>query len=116
MGFIGDNSVAMVLGDKIIASCSSKKRLKDAMDKARTGKGATFGYYVDDSEWFEIVEFSENGKTISKKEKPVKLKNSYCVTYVANFVVESLVWCRRKEMKVAGRSIIFSEISFCGNW
>lgn len=50
MGFIGDNSVAMVLGDKIIASCSSKKRLKDAMDKARTSKGATFGYYVDDSE------------------------------------------------------------------
>ena len=79
--FIGDDTVAMVLGDNIFAGHGLNKRLKAAVENAETGKGATvFGYYVDDPERFGIVEFDENGKAISIEEKPEHPKSNYCVT------------------------------------
>lgn len=79
--FIGDDSVAMVLGDNIFAGHGLKKRLKDAIENAESGRGATvFGYYVDDPERFGIVEFDKNGKAVSIEEKPAKPKSNYCVT------------------------------------
>jgi len=79
--FIGDDTVAMVLGDNIFAGHGLKKRLKAAVDNAENGKGATvFGYYVDDPERFGIVEFDEEGHAISIEEKPAKPKSNYCVT------------------------------------
>ena len=80
-GFIGDEPVAMVLGDNIFAGHGLKKRLKAAVENAETGKGATvFGYYVDDPERFGIVEFDKNGKAVSIEEKPEHPKSNYCVT------------------------------------
>jgi glucose-1-phosphate thymidylyltransferase len=79
--FIGDDTVAMVLGDNIFAGHGLKKRLKAAVKNAESGKGATiFGYYVDDPERFGIVEFNEQGKVVSIEEKPEKPKSNYCVT------------------------------------
>lgn len=79
--FIGNDSVAMVLGDNIFAGHGLKKRLKKAVENAETGKGATvFGYYVDDPERFGIVEFDSKGKAISIEEKPEYPKSNYCVT------------------------------------
>ena len=79
--FIGDDSVAMVLGDNIFAGHGLKKRLKAAIENAESGRGATvFGYYVDDPERFGIVEFDKNGKAVSIEEKPSKPKSIYCVT------------------------------------
>ena len=79
--FIGDDSVAMVLGDNIFFGHGLNKRLKAAVENAETGKGATvFGYYVDDPERFGIVEFDSEGKAISIEEKPEKPKSNYCVT------------------------------------
>lgn len=79
--FIGDDSVAMVLGDNIFAGNGLKKRLKAAIENAESGRGATvFGYYVDDPERFGIVEFDKNGKAVSIEEKPSKPKSNYCVT------------------------------------
>lgn len=79
--FIGDDSVAMVLGDNIFAGHGLKKRLKAAIENAESGSGATvFGYYVDDPERFGIVEFDKNGKAVSIEEKPAKPKSNYCVT------------------------------------
>ena len=79
--FIGDDSVAMVLGDNIFAGHGLKKRLKAAVKNAESGKGATvFGYYVDDPERFGIVEFDQDGKAISIEEKPAQPKSNYCVT------------------------------------
>lgn len=79
--FIGNDSVAMVLGDNIFAGHGLKKRLKAAVENAEAGKGATvFGYYVDDPERFGIVEFDKDGKAISIEEKPEKPKSNYCVT------------------------------------
>ena len=79
--FIGDSSVAMILGDNIFAGHGLKKRLKAAVESAESGKGATiFGYYVDDPERFGIVEFNSEGKAVSIEEKPAEPKSNYCVT------------------------------------
>lgn len=90
--FIGDDTVAMVLGDNIFAGHGLKKRLKAAVKNAESGKGATvFGYYVDDPERFGIVEFNHEGKAISIEEKPECPKSNYCVTglyFYDNQVVE----------------------------
>lgn len=90
--FIGNDNVAMVLGDNIFAGHGLNKRLRKAVDTARRGEGATvFGYYVDDPERFGIVEFDEMGKAVSLEEKPKKPKSNYCVTglyFYDNKVVE----------------------------
>ena len=90
--FIGDDDVAMVLGDNIFAGHGLKKRLKAAVENAETGKGATvFGYYVDDPERFGIVEFDKDGKAVSIEEKPEKPKSNYAVPglyFYDNDVVE----------------------------
>lgn len=79
--FIGDDCVAMVLGDNIFAGHGFKKRLVSAVKNAENGQGATiFGYYVDDPERFGIVEFDENGRAVSIVEKPEHPKSNYCVT------------------------------------
>ncbi len=90
--FIGDDTVAMVLGDNIFSGHGLKHRLRAAVQNAEQGKGATvFGYYVDDPERFGIVEFDQNGRAISIEEKPQKPKSNYCVTglyFYDNRVVE----------------------------
>ena len=90
--FIGDDTVAMVLGDNIFAGHGLNNRLKRAVDLAEAGQGATiFGYYVDDPERFGIVEFDQKGHAISIEEKPAQPKSNYCVTglyFYDNQVVE----------------------------
>ena len=76
--FIGNDKVAMILGDNIFSGYGFKEILKKAVAKE---SGATvFGYYVDDPERFGIVEFDGSGKAISIEEKPEKPKSNYCVT------------------------------------
>ncbi len=80
-GFIGNDSVCMILGDNIFHGHGLTKRLKKAVENAQSGKGATiFGYYVDDPERFGIVEFNKEGRAISIEEKPEHPKSNYCVT------------------------------------
>ncbi len=79
--FIGDDCVAMVLGDNIFSGHGLRKRLRAAVRNAQRGNGATvFGYYVDDPHRFGIVEFDKDGKAISIEEKPKEPKSNYCVT------------------------------------
>ena len=79
--FIGNDSVAMVLGDNNFAGHGLNKRLHKAVRNAENGKGATiFGYYVDDPERFGIVEFDKEGRAVSIEEKPEHPKSNYCVT------------------------------------
>ena len=114
--FIGDDSVAMVLGDNIFAGHGLNKRLKTAVENAAAGKGATvFGYYVDDPERFGIVEFDANGKAISIEEKPEKPKSNYCVTglyFYDNKVVEyakNLKPSARGELEITDLNRIYLE-------
>ena len=90
--FIGNDTVAMVLGDNIFAGHGLKKRLCAAVKNAENGNGATvFGYYVDDPERFGIVEFDRNGKAVSIEEKPEHPKSNYAVPglyFYDNDVVE----------------------------
>lgn len=76
--FIGNDSVALVLGDNIFYGANLEKILKKAVQK---GIGATvFGYYVCDPERFGVVEFDSEGKAISIEEKPQNPKSNYAVT------------------------------------
>ena len=100
--FIGDSSVAMILGDNIFAGHGLKKRLKAAVNNAESGAGATvFGYYVDDPERFGIVEFNEDGKAISIEEKPQAPKSNYCVTGL--YFYDNRVVNYAKELKPSAR-------------
>lgn len=115
-GFIGDDTVAMVLGDNIFAGHGLKKRLQMAVENAETGKGATiFGYYVDDPERFGIVEFDKSGKVISIEEKPQHPKSNYCVTglyFYDNHVVEyakQLKPSARNELEITDLNCIYLE-------
>lgn len=75
--FIGNDSVAMVLGDNIFYGQSFSKVLKEA---ASRDKGATiFGYYVKDPREYGVVEFDENGMALSIEEKPEHPKSNYAV-------------------------------------
>jgi glucose-1-phosphate thymidylyltransferase len=114
--FIGDDTVAMVLGDNIFAGHGLKKRLHAAVENASTGKGATvFGYYVDDPERFGIVEFDSEGKAISIEEKPAKPKSNYCVTglyFYDNRVVDfarNLKPSARGELEITDLNRIYLE-------
>lgn len=114
--FIGDDTVAMVLGDNIFAGHGLKKRLKAAVENAKSGKGATvFGYYVDDPERFGIVEFDKTGRAISIEEKPEKPRSNYCVTglyFYDNRVVEfakNLKPSKRGELEITDLNRIYLE-------
>ena len=114
--FIGNDTVAMVLGDNIFAGHGLKKRLKAAVENAESGKGATvFGYYVDDPERFGIVEFDKEGKAISVEEKPAHPKSNYCVTglyFYDNRVVEyakNLKPSARGELEITDLNRIYLE-------
>lgn len=87
--FIGDDSVAMILGDNIFYGQSFTSHLESA---AKLEKGATvFGYYVQDPRAFGVVGFDKNGKVTSLEEKPEKPKSRYAVPglyFYDNSVVE----------------------------
>lgn len=76
--FIGNDSVALVLGDNIFYGHGFTKLLESAASRK---EGATiFGYNVKDPERFGVVEFDDSGKAISIEEKPEEPKSSYAVT------------------------------------
>jgi len=87
--FIGDNSVAMILGDNIFYGNGLVKILQDAVNN--TNRATIFGYYVSDPERFGVVEFDEHNKVVSVVEKPKIPKSNYAVTglyFYDNRVVE----------------------------
>ncbi len=75
--FIGNDRVAMVLGDNIFYGQSFSKVLKAA---AAREKGATiFGYYVKNPKEYGVVEFDSEGRAVSIEEKPEHPKSKYAV-------------------------------------
>ncbi|MDC9524609.1 glucose-1-phosphate thymidylyltransferase RfbA [Pseudoalteromonas sp. Angola-30] len=79
--FIGNDDVCLVLGDNIFYGEGFTPKLKNAVDNAKNGLGATvFGYQVKDPERFGVVEFNKNKKAISIEEKPEVPKSNFAVT------------------------------------
>lgn len=90
--FIGDDSVALILGDNIFYGPGFSGILKNAVKRTEEKGGATlFAYQVKDPQRFGVVEFDENQKAVSIEEKPVNPKSKYAVTglyFYDNNVVE----------------------------
>ena len=111
--FIGDDNVAMILGDNIFYGYSFSKVLQEA---AGMEDGAlVFGYYVDDPERYGVAEFNEEGKVLSIEEKPEKPKSNYAVTglyFYSNDVVEkakSLKPSKRGELEITDLNRLYLE-------
>ena len=87
--FIGNDSVALVLGDNIFYGADLGSLVRQAAQ--RTSGATVFGYYVSDPERFGVVEFDENFNALSIEEKPAQPKSNYAVTglyFYDNDVVE----------------------------
>lgn len=87
--FIGDDSVALILGDNIFYGQSFSRVLREVVSRE---KGATiFGYYVRDPREYGVVEFDGKGMAVSIEEKPEHPKSNYAVPglyFYDNDVVE----------------------------
>ena len=78
--FIGNDDVAMVLGDNIFYGQSFTSTLTRAAESIKNNKGAViFGYYVKDPRAYGVVEFDNEGKVLSLEEKPAVPKSHYAV-------------------------------------
>lgn len=90
--FIGKDDVCLVLGDNVFYGEGFTPKLKQAVENAKNGQGATvFGYQVKDPERFGVVEFDKSKKAISIEEKPTKPRSNYAVTglyFYDNSVIE----------------------------
>ena len=90
--FIGNDSVAMILGDNIFYGTGFSEMLQRAVLKVEKQSEATvFGYPVKDPERFGVVEFNKEGKVVSIEEKPQCPKSNYAVTglyFYDNNVIE----------------------------
>ena len=90
--FIGDDCVALILGDNIFYGGGFSGKLKRVVSDITNNGGATvFGYPVKDPQRFGVVEFDRDGKVISIEEKPQNPKSYYAVTglyFYDNKVVE----------------------------
>ena len=88
--FIGDSSVALILGDNLFFGENMSKDMLQAA--ANQNHGATvFGYHVQDPAAYGVVEFDANGKAVSLEEKPEQPKSNYAVPglyFYDNRVVE----------------------------
>ncbi len=79
--FIGDDNVALVLGDNIFYGHGLPELLRAARKNVEKNNTATvFGYYVKDPQRYGVAEFDEQGKVISVEEKPEHPKSNYAVT------------------------------------
>ena len=78
--FIGEDSVALVLGDNIFYGQSFSRVLMQAAARTESEPGATiFGYYVHDPRAYGVVEFDEQGRAVSIEEKPQQPRSNYAV-------------------------------------
>ncbi len=87
--FIGQDNVAMILGDNMFYGHDLEKILNHAND--REDEATIFGYYVKDPRAYGVVEIDENGNAVSIEEKPKEPKSNYAVPglyFYTNDVIE----------------------------
>lgn len=87
--FIGEDNVAMILGDNMFYGEHFAEKLKSANE--REEEATIFGYYVKDPRAYGVVEINNEGQAISIEEKPEKPKSNYAVPglyFYTNDVIE----------------------------
>lgn len=111
--FIGQDSVALILGDNIFFGQGFPHILQKV---ARKSAGATlFGYKVKDPERFGVIEFDHNKKVVSLEEKPKKPKSNFAATglyFYDNDVVEiakSIKPSERGELEITDINKVYLE-------
>lgn len=114
--FIGDDDVALVLGDNIFYGVGFSGTLQKTVRKIKSNGGATvFGYQVKDPERFGVVEFDATGKAVSLEEKPKNPKSDFAVVglyFYDNNVVEyakNLKPSPRGELEITDLNRIYLE-------
>ena len=111
--FIGDDSVALILGDNIYYGYEFTKVLEEA-DKSTDG-AVVFGYYVSDPERYGVADFDDDGKVLSIEEKPLNPKSNYAVTglyFYSNDVVgkaKALKPSKRGELEITDLNRLYLE-------
>ena len=75
--FIGEDNVAMILGDNMFYGEHLAEKLKEANE--RENEATIFGYYVKDPRAYGVVEIDKDGKAVSIEEKPAEPKSNYAV-------------------------------------
>ncbi|HLV24284.1 MAG TPA: glucose-1-phosphate thymidylyltransferase RfbA [Moheibacter sp.] len=111
--FIGDDSVALVLGDNIFYGTGLRSLLES---KNSLKGGCVFAYQVNDPERYGVVEFDENFKALSIEEKPENPKSNYAVPglyFYDNRVVEfakNLKPSHRGELEITDINKIYLEL------
>ena len=88
--FIGDDKVALILGDNIFFGAGMGKKLESSTDP---DGGLIFAYRVNDPERYGVVEFDENENVLSIEEKPAQPKS--------NFAVPGLYFYNNEVVKIA---------------
>lgn len=114
--FIGNDSVALVLGDNIFYGQAFSSMLSEAINNIENFGGATiFGYPVKDPQRYGIVEFDKDRKVLSLEEKPTNPKSKYAVPglyFYDNKVVEyakGLKPSARGELEITDLNKIYLE-------
>ena len=77
--FVGDDSVALILGDNMFFGEGLSVRLQEIARRQRNAGATIFGYYVRDPERYGVVEFDQHGKALSIEEKPHAPKSHFAV-------------------------------------
>lgn len=96
--FIGDDKVALILGDNIFYGNVLERTLKSA---AQTEGGVVFAYHVSDPERYGVVEFNKDRKVISIEEKPTHPKSNYAVPGI--YFYDNSVVAKAKKIKPSKR-------------
>jgi glucose-1-phosphate thymidylyltransferase len=111
--FVGDDRVALALGDNIFFGHGLPELLRRAAE--RTSGATVFGYRVQDPERYGVVEFDASGKAISIEEKPPNPRSSYAVTglyFYDNSVLDhaaNLKPSERGELEITDLNLRFLE-------
>lgn len=109
--FIGNDSVALILGDNIFYGHGLHEILKKATQIEKGG--LIFGYHVQDPERYGVVEFDQNGKVISIEEKPQKPKSKYAIPGIYFYdndvinIAENLKPSARGELEITDINVTY---------